>query len=181
MSRQFKFRTWDKNRKSFIGPVNLLGDQKYVVLPENWPWENYCEVVNLSTSVTTLEEATKQRNEYAREHWIVQQWTGLFDLAGREIYEGDIAYLNHYGVPEVDKQCLFTIIFEDGAFKLNPIKLGKAPNGGVSGFFWMRYIEGEDSDGNTIYRYELPPPHPVCGFKRMVVIGNIFENPELLK
>lgn len=114
-------------------------------------------------------------------HDPIQQYIGLTDSRGQKIFEGDIVYLNHYDVPEVDKQCLFEIIFEDGAFQLNPIKLGQAPNGGVSGFTWMRYIEGEDSNGNTIYRYELPPPEPICGFRRMVVIGNIFENPELLK
>ena len=112
---------------------------------------------------------------------ILQQFTGKTDERNKEIYEGDIVYLNHYDIPDVDKKCLFTIIFEDGAFKLNPIKLGQAPNGGVSVFTWMRYIEGEDSDGNTVYRYELPPPQPICGFSRMVVIENIFENEKLLK
>jgi hypothetical protein len=102
MSRQLKFRTWDKNRQSFIGPINLLGDQKYVVLPENWPWENYCDVINLSISATTLEEATKQRNEYARKNWIVQQFTGLFDSQGKEIYEGDIM-LYPNGLPYIVK------------------------------------------------------------------------------
>jgi hypothetical protein len=92
--RELKFRTWDKNRQSFIGPVTLLGDQKYVVLPENWPWENYCEAVNLSTSAKTIEEAVKQRDEYARENWIVQQWTSLSDVKGDDIYEGDIVKYN---------------------------------------------------------------------------------------
>ena len=110
----------------------------------------------------------------------VQQYTGKNDELDNEVYEGDIVYLNHYDVPEVDMQCLFEVIFKAGAFQLKPFKLGKAPNGGISSFHWLRYIEGDDADGNIIYRYELPPPIPICGFGKMRVIGNIFENPELL-
>lgn len=115
------------------------------------------------------------------ENFTVLQYTGKNDELEQEVYEGDIVYLNHYNVAQVDMSCLFQIIFKDGSFQLKPIKLGTAPNGGVSDFTWLRYIEGEDSEGNTIYRYELPPPKPICGMNRMRVIGNIFENPELLK
>lgn len=113
--------------------------------------------------------------------FVVQQYTGKNDELDNEVYEGDIVYLNHYDVPEVDMSCLFEIIFESGAFQLKPFKLGTAPNGGVSSFHWLRYIEGEDARGNTIYSYELPGPEPICRFGRMRVIGNIFENSELLK
>jgi len=155
MSRRIKFRLWCKVNNEFVDPKTLGGILNY----------RYNGSLNSIFKDDTIE---------------FQQFTGKTDKQNADIYEGDIVYLNHYDVPEVDKQCLFEIIFEDGAFKLKPIKLGQAPNGGVSGFFWMRYIEGWNADGDEKYRYELPPPQPVCGFNRMVVIGNIFENSELL-
>lgn len=153
MSRQIKFRTWDKNCQSFIGPVNILGDQKYVVLPENWPWENYCETVNLSTSAATLEEAAKQRNEYARKNWIVQQFTGLLDKNGVEIYEGDVVSFEA-GEPNKNDQ---------GFYK------SKAEVEFKNGAFWPRPIKQECED--PWYDYEL---------KNIEIIGNIFQNQELL-
>ena len=156
--RQHKYRIWDNLKKEWL---NKKVYHSSITLDANGIGEF----------------SFKQHPE----GYTVQQYAGKNDELGQEVYEGDIVYLNHYGVPTVDMSCLFEVIFDDGAFQLKPIKLGTPPNGGISDFTWMRYIEGEDSEGNTIYRYELPPPKLICVMNRMRVIGNIFETPELLK
>jgi hypothetical protein len=115
------------------------------------------------------------------EDCVIQQFTGVLDQNNKEIYEGDIVYLNYLDHPEIDSKNLFEIIFERGCFQLKPIKLSPPPNGGNGAFSWMKYIEGWDEQGYEKYRYELPPPRPICDFNIMVVVGNVFENPELLK
>lgn len=110
----------------------------------------------------------------------IQQSTGVFDQNNKEIYEGDIVYLNYLDCPEIDSKNLFEIIFKRGCFQLKPIKLSPPPFGGNGAFSWVQYIEGWDKQGYEKYRYELPPPRPICDFNIMVVVGNIFENLELL-
>ena len=73
-----------------------------------------------------------------------QQFTGLTDSKGKEIYEGDIIkYFNRYG----EKQKINPVVFDLGMFCINDddiyVKLSQA--------------------------------------NRVEVIGNIYENPELLK
>lgn len=186
--RQLKSRIWDNQNRRWITENGYS-----MHCTSNWA---ICPFTGKLTDYVGLWKSGEFGEDYAAspaaEHYltakgivkepryVVVQYTGKNDELDNEVYEGDIVYLNHYDVPEVDMQCLFEVIFKAGAFQLKPFKLGKAPNGGISSFHWLCYIEGDDADGNIIYRYELPPPIPVCGFNRMRVIGNIFENPELL-
>lgn len=86
--------------------------------------------------------------------FIYQQFTGLFDKNNKEIYEGDIVT---YQAGEPNKN--------DGSFYR-----GKSVVEFENGAFWPRPIKEECED--SWYDYEL---------KDLEVIGNIFENPELLK
>ena len=185
--RQLKFRIWDKQNKNWIteNGQSLHCFSNWSICLFTGKLTDYVGAIDGDHGETYIANPAPDYYLTAsgvikEPRYVVVEYTGKNDELNKEVYEGDIVYLNHYDVPEVDMQCLFEVIFKAGAFQLKPFKLGKAPNGGISFFHWLRCIEGEDADGNIIYRDELPPPIPICGFNRMRVIGNIFETPELL-
>jgi uncharacterized phage protein (TIGR01671 family) len=88
-----------------------------------------------------------------------QEYTGLKDKDGKEIYCGDIVELhtaaNDKAKDVKDNHCGLYEIYWDRCYKLKTIK----PN-----WFFVPPFEGPAADYNI-----------------MKVVGNIFENPELLK
>ena len=82
------------------------------------------------------------------EDWVVQQWTGLTDKNGKEIYEGDILFGRN-----------------DSYYQ---VKWGKTG-------WWMYHERGELLD---MYFYQMPNDGDT--YSNFEIIGNIFENPELL-
>jgi hypothetical protein len=117
MIREIKFRAWDDINKKFpfIG-FSIVGE---------------VTVFNLD-------------RQYELKHLLkleITQFTGLKDKNGKEIYEGDICYMN---------DILCHVVFEEGAFLLQSKKLQES-------FCMYEYI-----------------------YNKFEVIGNIFENPELL-
>lgn len=92
--------------------------------------------------------------KFCAENFVIQQFTGLLDKNDKEIYEGDIVT---YEAGEPNRN--------DGSFYK-----GKSVVKFENGAFWPRPIKEECED--SWYDYEL---------KDLEVIGNIFENPELLK
>ena len=115
-----------------------------------------------------------------KEELSLQQFTGVLDVKKREIYEGDYVVLEHGRFPEsILMKNIFEIVFERGVFALQPCKLDK-PDGCLN-FSWIKYIMGHKKDGSPIYKYELPGPRPLCEFNICRIIGNKFENPQLIK
>ncbi len=88
--------------------------------------------------------------------FIVMQFTGLFDKNGKEIYEGDVVRLEQWEPRE------YQIVFIEGAFCMGSLKKTEQFNVGQ----FVADIHYLQSGGRG----------PVSE-----VIGNIYENPELLK
>ena len=99
---------------------------------------------------------TDSRN-IEEEHNHFMQYTGLKDKNGKEIYEGDILEIKNYekGFGWTTRKAF--VFFEDGCFKID------------NNNYWnplVAHVIGEDTD----YK----------GWTAKV-IGNIYENPELIK
>ena len=125
-----KFRAWDKVQKVMMVPRDMQTDSDGNIF--------YVEARSLDG----------EYDEGDLDVFELEQFTGLKDVNGKEIYEGDIVKSNYkYAQPNISQ-----IIMEDG----------------------NSYITGEDlATGNEM----LVSDH----IGEIEVIGNVHENPELLK
>jgi uncharacterized phage protein (TIGR01671 family) len=137
MNRQIKFRVWNKPAKCFIQDINN-------------------EIATFT--LLTLSDYLKEYSISNIDHLIFQQYTGLNDLTGKEIYEGDLVELhtdsNDHAIGIKENHCGLYEIYWDRKYKLKEIK----PN-------WFLEVKNGDC----------------ANFNIMKVVGNVFENKELLK
>lgn len=156
MSREYKFRAWDKKKNIFVPQGEIVfsdyGDTKVVVVP------NCIEYIG--DSCHEYEDSNR---------FEIGQFTGRKDINNVEIYEGDIIVMNDYpfyGNAEVitdsNQQCdelnyVGVVEWDDyiGYF-LNLKPVSNRVRGGAY--------------GSTLQYYD-----------DMLVVGNIYENPELLE
>ena len=96
----------------------------------------------------------------------VEQYTGLKDKNGKEIYEGDIVY-NHWTRRDGEKLGSKWVV-KFGEYDNSDLEYGSP----ALGFYG-------DNGGNQEGVNNLPTDEPRN--KNIEVIGNIYENPELLE
>lgn len=121
--REIKFRVWDKFQKKFLDHSCYFNSKDF-------------------NEFTAFDRYFKCDEEGC----IVQQYTGLKDKNGREIYEGDIIQL------------------ENAPYKYEVV--------------WNKWHWGIDSKGIVT---DFIQSFTIAVEERCIVIGNIFENPDLLK
>lgn len=130
--REIKFRAWNDKRKRWVPWLEICLDGSYVAGEIE---DSYSGLVPWEDQANTIE-----------------QFTGLLDKNGKEIYEGDI-------VKDVNKFCL-------------EVRFGTWDNG--------EPYDMNDS-GVGFYLYNDFGPHALTAeCAEYEVIGNIHENPELL-
>lgn len=134
MSREIKFRAWDKEAKEYYYDAEYIYD--FQCSSRGCNAESFGEIL-----------------EYP-ERYEVEQYTGLKDKNGKEIYEGDIVKMTCRVAK--DESTLYKVVWDDFLTGYDLINL-----------------ERSKADVGYLTKYNIK--------KHFEVIGNIHENPELLK
>ncbi len=144
MSREFKFRAWDKKRE-LIFNIECIDFKNGLVIYKGAPIPTFEEME--AKKIPAIEPYYQSFDAL-----ILLQYTGLKDKNGKEIYEGDIV---RFGVGEkLDEILIGDVYYETPEFRI-------------------RHPEGYHGQFSLTSKYV-----PFCNFE---VIGNIFENPELIE
>lgn len=106
--------------------------------------------------------------------FVIEQFTGLFDKKGDEIYEGDILRLScGYVSGGTDHSVIAVVEYDEDRFRTCLLdKKMKVVGGSHDGYTLSQYEVHSWVGSHTCLR-EWP--------EKLEVIGNIHENPELLK
>ena len=158
MNRELKFRIWDKSHDEFI-IENGHGFHCY----SNWSIDIFSGKLVDYVGAHDGDHSDTFIQQFAPDHFIspkkgfvkecpfiIQQYTGLKDKNGKEIYEVDIVKFRYEAYEHDVRECIGEVYFEDGIF------------------FFDRKQSFAMNDSNFFE-------------SSLEVIGNIFENPELLK
>jgi len=139
MTREIKFRMWSEEAVKYFSDPQVF----------ECLMQQYCHDNN----------APSLKHDHIGDGMVFEQYTGLKDKNGKEIYEGDIVrnfwtckYKNS-GKPPT-----YTVVFKDGCFQ-----------------FWAGSENGNYKCVSKIY---WPAEH--CKPENWEIIGNIHENPELV-
>lgn len=152
MNNRFKFRVWSKETNEFL-------DNEYFRITGNGNVENF-----------TNENENDQ-------NCIIQQFTGLLDKNGKEIFEGDIVSFFFFTRDQsgkihnkpVETKALIKYKEDSAEFILEIF--GIKSNGWSFGML-MTFVDIGSEEWNENERINK---------LKLTIIGNIFENPELIK
>lgn len=147
--REIKFRAWDKEKKEMREVRDIA-------------WDAHGGI-DVGYSYDPM-------NEYRGGSDTLMQFTGLLDVEGKEIYEGDVVKTPKYIIgSEPAYYENHEVVFDRGIFGLKPTHhitpLAETESG-------VKESKDYISNYGEIYRRYRP---------EVEVIGNIYENPELLK
>jgi uncharacterized phage protein (TIGR01671 family) len=150
MNRELKFRIWDKISKTLIYD-NLSPF-----------WFHIPRAINGQDEIEGESNLISLSEILAHPDFVAQQYTGLQDKNGKEIFEGDI--IEHTFSKTTDDE--------------TSIHFGSKLNGSVSFCnhlcaYILTIISDDRHNGDTFQLMNHAPSKKI--------IGNVFENPELIK
>jgi uncharacterized phage protein (TIGR01671 family) len=150
MSRELKFRAWDKKRK-----------RMYKVLHLHMETDLWCTVQGFDVILDKEIHLSIQPNDVS-----IQQYTGIKDKHGNEIYESDIVKMN----VDICVGHPWGETFSLSGYHQGEVILHRRFGVCLGDYFTMNDDTGEVTKGKykTISSY------------RAEVIGNVHKNPELL-
>ena len=150
--REIKFRAWHKEKKEIVNVEEIDFMNKVINYIDNDYENNRQEIIGAYFEDIEL-----------------MQYTGLKDKNNKEIYEGDVVKLVHTGIEisadrlEDLKRFVGIIKYENGIFKI--VRTEKS-------LIESKYFEMEQKKVSEIFIYSK--------LYDLEVVGNIYENPELL-
>ena len=146
MNNRLKFRVWDKLAERMIYPHN--DNQQHFIIDLNGCFHNL-------------------QNGSGGDDYVIQQFTGLTDKNGKEVYEGDIVKIKRWYLrPFINNKQEIDYQHIEGETEVGQVMWGWNSQKYLVSYEHIRYDDSEDFDKSS---------HSV------EVIGNISENPELLK
>jgi uncharacterized phage protein (TIGR01671 family) len=151
MSREIKFRVWDKQINAYV-PIHAMaldGTNELFYLGQDWDTE--------------------------RGEFIIEQFTGIQDINGKDIYEGDMVSLVYALQPNIpESEGIYEVFYKRCSFYLKQHKHN-----------WISVSFGDPNKNKNLSPDEPPfiiiDELPLEDFRICKVIGNIQENPELIK
>jgi uncharacterized phage protein (TIGR01671 family) len=159
--REIKFRAWDGKEKKMITDMQ---ESKLILIPTTPDWAVASSNPVIGDNIFDDYVYSWSDADVIDGRWIPMQYTGLKDKNGKEIYEGDI--LKGIFTPEPPASfhgnfpksygILVEVIFDDVSFLFKNLWKGKL----------SRAWERKRLTDNRIDEIEI--------------IGNIYENPELV-
>ncbi|MBV4415123.1 YopX family protein [Clostridium tyrobutyricum] len=149
--REIKFRAWDKIGKR-MGEVNYI---RYSNVQYNQVSARFKQ------NEKTVDEWFNYGDKDGCDNIILMQYTGLKDRKGKDIFEGDLC--KEFDRDGKETGCLLEILWS-GYYKFDAkVIKGGTLSKGLSFPLWHWDKRKEN------------------GYRKLEVIGNIHENPELLK
>lgn len=155
MKRKIKFRAWNTEMKHMVFPSLEFGR-------EIWPY-TYKRIIKSETNengdkVEFVLEMVSIDHILQSTEFEVMQFTGLLDKNGKEIYEGDILKSKFVN-------CNFAIEW----------------NNDVACYDWYVLAENKKKGASLAKSIEEAPEKAKKKFTKIVeVVGNIYQNPELI-